>query len=132
MKFLVVIDKMVGCGVPGCGEGCDDALKFHLHATSKEDAAKFVANYLRDMDNFNLKSNFWETSTEDPEMSVMLTPSFESEQWKNDYEDATFEMNKAREELHVLIKYGATRDVLDKAMNKFQQAVEYCAFLRGG
>jgi hypothetical protein len=132
MKFLVVIDKMVGCGVPGCGEGCDDALKFHLHATSNEDAAKFVANYLRDMDNFNLKSNFWETSTEDPEMSVMLTPSFESQQWKDTYEDAVADMNKAREELHVLIKYGAVRETLNTAMDKFQLAVEYCAFLRGG
>ena len=62
----------------------------------------------------------------------MLTPSFESQQWKDTYEDAVADMNKAREELHVLIKYGAARDILNTAMDKFQLAVEYCAFLRGG
>ena len=135
MKFYVRIEeKKIGCGAPGCSEGCGEgpALEFHLHATSEEDLQRFVADYMRGMDRTDLISSWFETSVEDPEISVMLTPSFESQQWKDTYEDAVADMNKAREELHVLIKYGAARDILNTAMDKFQLAVEYCAFLRGG
>ena len=65
-------------------------------------------------------------------MTIMHTPSYEAEEFTKAYAEAEADMNKAREELHVLIKYGAVRETLNTAMNKFQLATEHCAFLRGG
>lgn len=134
MKFFVKIDKMVGCGIPGCSEGCDDARKFYLLATSKEDAADFVARYVRGMGDFNLKSDFWEASTEDPELDVWHTDNFAAEEWQKEYDQAETAIEDARKELLSLvdgIPLGTYKE-MQEAVQKFQLAIEHAAFLRGG
>ena len=135
MRFHFKIEKEnVGCGVPGCSEGCDSSasLSFYVLATSKEDAERFAQSYFDYIGWDNSSFTVEETTVEFPEMTIMTTPSFEAEQFNEAYAEAEDDVNKAREELHVLIKYGAVRETLDKAMDKLQLTTEHCAFLRGG
>lgn len=135
MRFHIKIEKEnVGCGVPGCSEGCDSSasLDLYLLATSEEDAKQYAQNYFDYIAWENSSFTVEETTVEFPEMTVWHTADFQAQEYRKAYAEAEADMNKAREELHVLIKYGAARDILNTAMDKFQLAVEYCAFLRGG
>lgn len=136
MKFHVKFEKdsdSVGCGVPGCGHGCNAPVRlsfsYYVLATSQEDAERYVKSEVWD-DNFTFTVE--EAGEDGPEMDTFATPSFEAQEFAKAYAEAEAEMKKAQDELYVLVKYAADHQTLQKAMDKWRHWIEECAFLRGG
>ena len=135
MRFHIRIEKEnVGCGVPGCSEGCDSSasLDLYLLATSEEDAKEYAEGYFDYIAWENSSFTVKETTVEFPEMTVWHTADFQAQEYRKAYAEAEAEMKKAQDELYVLVKYAADHETLQKAMDKWRYWIEECAFLRGG